>query len=212
MDAWTLIYAWWQHFEERRILHGTAHDALMNIPGLGIYFRRNGVISPTRENIAAAFAAGHDVILWPGGEVDSFRAWSKRDHVVLGGRKGFIRLAIRLGVPIVPVATIGGHDTFFVLSEGRGIAKLLGLKKYFRSEVAPITLSMPFGITLEPLPTHIPLPAKIRTEFLEPVELDTDIERADDKDYVEKMYHDIEQRIQVGVDQLAKRRRFLVFG
>lgn len=212
MDAWTLIYAWWQHFEERRILHGTAHDALMKLPGLGIYFRHNGIISPTRENIAAAFAAGHDVILWPGGEVDSFRAWTKRDQVVLGGRKGFIRLAIRLGVPIVPVATIGGHDTFFVLSEGRGIAKLLGLKKYFRSEVAPITLSMPFGVTLEPLPTHIPLPAKIRTEFLEPVELDKDIEKADDKDYVDKVYHDIEQRIQGGVDRLAQRRRFVVFG
>jgi diacylglycerol O-acyltransferase len=212
MDAWTLIYAWWQHFQERRILHGTAHDALMNLPGLGFYFRHNGVISPTRENIAAAFAAGHDVILWPGGEVDSFRAWAKRDRVVLGGRKGFIRLAIRLGVPIVPVATIGGHDTFFVLSEGRGIAKLLGLKKHFRTELAPITLSMPFGITLEPLPTHIPLPAKIRTEFLEPVELDNDLERADDKDYVDKMYHDIEQRLQVGVDRLAQRRRFRVFG
>jgi hypothetical protein len=71
---------------------------------------------------------------------------------------------------------------------------------------------MPFGVTLEPLPTHIPLPAKIRTEFLEPVELDKDIERADDKDYVDKVYHDIEQRIQGGVDRLAQRRRFMVFG
>ncbi len=212
MDAWTLVLSWWRHFEERRILHGTAHDALMNLPGLGAYFSRNGVISPTRENIAAAFAAGHDVILWPGGEVDSFRAWAKRDQVVLGGRKGFIRLAIRQGVPIVPVATVGGHDTFFVLSEGRGIARVLGLKKHFRTDVAPITLSMPFGITLEPLPTHIPLPAKIRTEFLEPVELDSDPERADDNEYVDRMYHDIENCIQVGVDRLAKRRRFWVFG
>jgi len=211
MDAWTLVYAWWQHFEEQRILHGTAHDALMNLPGLGTYFRRNGVISPTRANIAVALAAGHDVVLWPGGEVDSFRAWTKRDRVVLGNRKGFIRLAIRQGVPIVPVATIGGHDTFFVLSEGRGIARVLGLKKHFRTEVAPITLSIPFGITLEPLPTHIPLPAKIRTEILEPVELDTDPDRADDNDYVDKMYHDIEHRIQAGVDRLAQRRRFVVF-
>ena len=211
MDAWTLVFSWWRHFEERRILHGTAHDALMNLPGLGAYFRRNGVISPTRENITAAFAAGHDVILWPGGEVDSFRAWTKRDQVVLGERKGFIRLAIRQRVPIVPVATIGGHDTFFVLSEGRGIAKMLGLKKHFRTDVAPITLSVPFGITLEPLPAHLPLPAKIRTEFLEPVVLDPDPERANDKEYVDSMYHDIENRIQAGVNRLAQRRRFFVF-
>ena len=212
MDAWTLALSWWRHFEDQRILHGTAHDALMQLPGLGAYFRRAGVISPTQENIAAAFAAGHDVILWPGGEVDSFRAWVKRDQVVLGGRKGFIRLAIRAGVPIVPVATVGGHDTFFVLSEGRGIARVLGLKKHFRTEVAPITLSVPFGITLELLPTHIPLPAKIRTELLEPVELDPDPERANDNDYVDRMYHDIEGRIQAGVDRLAQRRQFFVFG
>jgi 1-acyl-sn-glycerol-3-phosphate acyltransferase len=143
--------------------------------------------------------------------VDSFRAWTKRDQVVLGERKGFIRLAIRQRVPIVPVATIGGHDTFFVLSEGRGIAKMLGLKKHFRTDVAPITLSVPFGITLEPLPAHLPLPAKIRTEFLEPVVLDPDPERANDKEYVDSMYHDIENRIQAGVNRLAQRRRFFVF-
>jgi diacylglycerol O-acyltransferase len=212
MDAWTVVWSWWRRFGEQRILHGTAHDALMNLPGLGAYFRRSGVISPFKENIAAAFAADHDVILWPGGEVDSFRSWGKRDQVVLAGRKGFIRLAIREQVPIVPVATIGGHDTFFVLSEGRGLAKMLGLKKHFRTDVAPITLSVPFGITLEPLPTHIPLPAKIRTEFLEPVELDTDPERVNDNEYVDKMYHEIEGRIQAGVDRLAQRRRFPVFG
>ncbi len=211
MDAWVIVVSWWRHFGEQRILHGTAHDALMNLPGLGAYFRRVGVISPSQENIAAAFAAGHDVILWPGGEVDSYRTWAKRDQVVLGGRKGFIRLAIRQGVPIVPVATVGGHDTFFVLSEGRGIATALGLKKRARVEIAPITLSVPFGITLELLPTHIPLPAKIRTEFLEPVELDSDPERANDNEYVDKMYHDIEDRIQAGVDRLAQRRKFFVF-
>ncbi len=212
MDAWTLVWSWWRRFGERRILHGTAHDALMNLPGLGAYFGRVGVISPSPENIAAAFAAGHDVVLWPGGEVDSFRTWTKRDQVVLGGRKGFIRLAMRAGVPIVPVASVGGHDTFFVLSEGRGIARVLGLKKRFRTELAPITLSVPFGVSLELLPAHIPLPAKIRTEFLEPVELDPDPERVNDNDYVDRMYRDIEGRIQGGVDRLAQRRQFFVLG
>ena len=46
---------------------------------------------------------------------------------------GFVRTAIRSGVPIVPVATVGGHDTVFVLSEGRwlanGLDRVSGLKK-----------------------------------------------------------------------------------
>jgi 1-acyl-sn-glycerol-3-phosphate acyltransferase len=144
----------------------------MKSPGLGRYFRRLGTISPSRENIQAAFEKGDDVILWPGGEVDAYRKWTKRDKAVLGDRKGFIRLAIRAGVPIVPVATVGGHDTLFVLSEGRGLVKLLKFKERLRSDVAPITLSLPFGVALHVTPfQHIPLPSKIRTELLEPVYL-----------------------------------------
>ena len=129
MDAWTLCAQWWRRYRGRRTLHGTAHDVLMALPGLGNYFRAVGVIPAKRESVSAAFAAGHDVVLWPGGEVDAMRSWSKRQTVVLGGRKGFIRQAIRSGVPIVPVATFGGHNTVIVLSECRMLAKLLGLKK-----------------------------------------------------------------------------------
>jgi 1-acyl-sn-glycerol-3-phosphate acyltransferase len=213
MDAWTICYAWWRQFQGKRTLHATAHDVLMNTPKLGSYFRRMGVISPTRENIQAAFTQGDDVILWPGGEKDAFRSWSKRDTAVLGGRTGFIRLAIRSGVPIVPVATIGGHDTLFVLSEGRGLAKLLNLKKYLRSEVAPITLSWPLGIALHVTPLqHFPLPTKIRTEFLEPIYFDADPAMADNQAYVERMYLEVEQRIQAGMNALAKKRKFMIFG
>jgi len=213
MDAWTVGMAWWRHFGDSRTLHGTAHDVLMSAPGLGRYFRRLGTISPSRENLQAAFDKGDDVILWPGGEVDAYRAWSNRDKAVLGGRKGFIRMAIRAGVPIVPVATVGGHDTLFVLSEGRGLAKALKLKERMRSDVAPITLSVPFGVTLHLTPfQHIPLPAKIRTRIMDPIYLDSDPARLEDQAYVDAMYKQIEDTIQIGMDELASQRRFPVFG
>lgn len=213
MDAWTVIMAWWRQFGETRALHGTAHDVLMNAPVLGQYFRRLGTISPSRDNIQAAFDRGDDVILWPGGELDCYRSWLDRDKAVLGGRKGFIRMAMRAGVPIVPVATVGGHDTLFVLSEGRGLAKLLNLKERMRSDVAPVTFSWPFGLALHLTPfQHVPLPAKIRTQILDPVYLDADPARLDDQEYVEAMYDDVEARIQVAMDELAERRKFPVFG
>lgn len=212
MDAWTLVIAWWRHFGETRALHGTAHDVLMKSPGIGSYFRRLGVVSPSRETISAAFEKGDDVVLWPGGEVDCYRKWTDRDKAVLGGRKGFIRLAMRAGVPIVPVATVGGHDTLFVLSEGRGIAKALKLKQRLRSDVAPITLSWPFGLGLHLTPfQHIPLPAKIRTEILDPIYLDAEPARLDDQDYVDARYEEIEATIQASMDELASRRKFPVF-
>ncbi len=213
MDAWTLVTAWWRHFGDKRSLHGTAHDVPMRAPVLGKYFHRLGVISPSRDNIQAAFDKGDDVILWPGGELDSYRAWADRDKAVLGGRKGFIRMAIRAGVPIVPVATIGGHDTLFVLSEGRGLAKALNLKERMRSEVAPITLSWPFGLGLHLTPfQHVPLPAKIRTELLDPIYLETDPDFVDDQEYVDRMYQEIECSIQAGMNALAKKRKFPIFG
>jgi WS/DGAT/MGAT family acyltransferase len=213
MDAWTVALAWWRHFEGERTIHGTAHDVLMSSPGLGRYFRRMGTITPSRENIAAAFAKGDDVILWPGGEVDAYRSWDKRDKAILGGRKGFVRLAIREQVPIVPIATVGGHDALFVLSEGRGLAKKLKLKERMRSEVAPITLSIPFGVTLHLTPfQHVPLPTKIRTEFLDPVYLDADRDRENDNDYVNEIYQEVESSIQSGMDRLAKKRKFPVLG
>jgi 1-acyl-sn-glycerol-3-phosphate acyltransferase len=212
MDAWTLVHAWYRHFEGKRILHGTAHDVLMAAPVLGDYFKAVGVIPASRRGVTAALAAGHDVVIWPGGEQDAMRSWRKRDRAVLAGRKGFVRQAIRSGVPIVPVATIGGHDTVFVLSEGRFIARWTGLGKRLRGATIPIIAGFPFPLAVEILPAHIPLPAKIRTEFLDPIYVDSDPARADDTAYVDSIYSQVETAIQDGMDRLAKRRSFPIFG
>src|ERR1700758_836109 len=212
MDAWTLVPSWYRHFEGKRMLHGTAHDVLMAAPVLGDYFRAVGVIPASRAGVTAALAAGHDVVVWPGGEQDSMRSWRHRDKAMLFGRKGFIRQAIRSGVPIVPVATVGGHDTVFVLSEGRFIARWTGLGKRLRGATMPIIAGFPLPLAIEILPAHLPLPAKIRTEFLDPIRVDTDPARADDRAYVDKIYDEVEGAIQDGVDRLAKRRSFPVLG
>jgi 1-acyl-sn-glycerol-3-phosphate acyltransferase len=212
IDAWVLVFSWWRRFGEERILHGTAHDVLMATPGLGDYFRLCGVIPASRTGVGAALGAGHDVIVWPGGEQDSMRSWRKRDKVVLAGRRGFVRQAMRSGVPIVPVATVGGADTVFVLSEGRWLARVTGIGRRLRGATLPIVLGFPFGITPEILPVHVPLPSKIRYEILEPIRVDTDPARADDREYVDSVYHEVEDALQAGMDRLAARRRFPIFG
>jgi 1-acyl-sn-glycerol-3-phosphate acyltransferase len=212
MDAWTLIEAWHRHFEGKRVLHGTAHDVLMAAPGLGDYFRAAGVIPASRRGVSSALEVGHDVIVWPGGEQDAMRNWRKRDQAILAGRKGFVRQAMRSGVPIVPVATVGGHDTVFVLSEGKFLAKWTGLGKRLRGANIPIIAGFPFPIAIEILPAHIPLPAKIRTELLDPIEVDHDPERVNDQEYVDRIYTEVESAIQAGMDRLAKKRRFPILG
>jgi 1-acyl-sn-glycerol-3-phosphate acyltransferase len=216
MDAWTLVNAWQKHFEGRRPLHGTAHDVLMAAPGLGDWFRAMGVIAASRESVGTALACGEDVVVWPGGEVDAMRSWRKRDVATLGGRTGFVKQAIRSGVPILPVATVGGHDTVFVLSEGRWLAnaldKVLGLKKTLRGANLPIIAGFPFPLAVEILPAHVPLPAKIRTELLDPIEVDDDPERAEDTAYVQKIYEQVRSDIQAGMDRLAAKRTLPILG
>ena len=215
MDAWTFVFDWWRRFGTERVLHATAHDVLMAAPGLGDYFRQTGVIPASREGVSAALSAGCDVVIWPGGDVDAMRNWRRRDEAVLGGRMGFVRTAIRSGVPIVPVATVGGHDTAFILSEGRWIAngldRVSGLKTKLRGSRLPIVLGFPFGLTIETIPTHLPLPAKIRTELLDPIHVDHDPERVNDREYVTSIYREVESAIQGGMDRLAKQRRFPIF-
>jgi 1-acyl-sn-glycerol-3-phosphate acyltransferase len=210
-DAWTIGAQWWRRYGADRPLHGTAHDALMALPGVGAYFRRMGVLPAAPDSIASALAEGHDVALWPGGERDSLRPWTQRDEAILAGRTGFIKLAIRSSVPIVPVATVGGPDSMPVLARGRRLAKWLALDKVARLKMFPIAIQAPWGISPALLP-EIPLPTKIRTAFQEPVAVDTDPERAEDQDYVEAKYEEVQNRIQHGMDALARRRRLPLLG
>jgi 1-acyl-sn-glycerol-3-phosphate acyltransferase len=210
-DAWTIGAQWWRHFGPERPVHGTAHDALMALPGVGAYFRKMGVLPAAADSISAALAAGHDVALWPGGERDSLRHWTQRDEAILAGRMGFVRLAIRSGVPIVPISTVGGPDSMPVLATGKRLAKVLQLDKLARLKMFPIALQAPWGISPALLP-EIPLPTKIRTAFQEPIQLDTDPARADDDAYVRDAYREVSASIQSGMDALARRRRLPLFG
>ncbi len=212
MDAWSLVFSWWRQFGETRLLHGTAHDALMAMPGIGPFFRKVGVIPASRETVTAALAAGNSVVVWPGGEVDAMRTWKKRHEVHFGGRRGFVKQAILSDVPIVPVATVGGTETVFVLSEGRWLAKVLGFKRFLRADTVPIVAGFPFGVWPEVLPTHVPLPSKITNEFLDPIHLDKNPARAKDDAYVNEIYELVQQRITEGVARLAAERRLPIIG
>jgi 1-acyl-sn-glycerol-3-phosphate acyltransferase len=209
-DAWTVGLQWWRHFGPERTLHGTAHDALMAIPLLGRYFRGMGVLPAAPDAIATALAEGRDVALWPGGEVDSLRPWKERDLANLAGRKGFVKMAIRAGVPIVPIATVGGADAMPVLFRGDRLSRVLQLDRLLRLKVFPLAVSLPWGIAPAALP-QLPLPAKIRTRFMPAVEVDHDPARTQDDDYVDRKYREVQNSIQQGMDALARKRALPLF-
>jgi 1-acyl-sn-glycerol-3-phosphate acyltransferase len=210
IDAYAFGFEWMRKFGQKRPLHGTAHDFLMTAPVLGDYLRRIGTVPASPEGVTTALEAQHDVIVYPGGDLDALRPWTKRDEVVLGGRKGFVRQAIRTGVPIVPVASSGASDTLIVLTDGRRLAKLFQLDKLFRAKAFPIAVGFPFGLAPGVIP-QIPLPAKLRAEILEPVDVGDDPEREDDDDFVERKYREVERTLQGGMRRLARKRKLPLF-
>src|SRR4051794_15952566 len=70
IDAYAFGYAWHRRFGKLRPLHGTAHDFLMTAPLLGEYLRRVGTVPAPAEGVTTAIDAQHDVIVYPGGEID----------------------------------------------------------------------------------------------------------------------------------------------
>ena len=126
-----------------------------------------------------------------------------------GGRKGFLRLALEEGVPIVPVVSIGGQETALFLSRGERLAKGLALDKLFRLKVLPISIAPPWGLNVGDMLGHLPLPAKITVEALPPIDLRREFGAEPDLDEV---YDHLVRLMQETLDALASERRWPVLG
>jgi 1-acyl-sn-glycerol-3-phosphate acyltransferase len=147
---------------EGRRLYAMMHDYPFRIaPSLTEWLQRCGVLPASRANAERVLEAGHHILVYPGGAFEAFRTYKDRRHLSLGHRTGFLRQSLQLRVPIVPVVSVGAHETLFVLARGNVLAKRLGLHKLFRVDVLPVWLGLPFGIGWGPLP-NIPLPSKIK--------------------------------------------------
>ena len=147
------------------------HDAMVAIPVLGNLLMKSGAVRASREAVGKAFEAGRKILVFPGGNIEAFRPWKDRHKIVFRGHKGFARMALRHGTPVVPVMNLGGHNTFMVLWRGEPLARLTRVDKLLRSPSFPLFLGLPWGVGLGPI-FHFPLPAKMTIEIGEPIPVD----------------------------------------
>jgi 1-acyl-sn-glycerol-3-phosphate acyltransferase len=171
MIADTFVFAteFYDHFGPDRRFHQLAHDVLARFPAVGV--RRLGTVAASHDNAQRAFERGAPVLVYPGGDYETFRPTWHADQIEFGGRKGFIKLALEQGVPIVPVVAVGGQETALFVTRGERVAELTRLADLTRIKVLPVAIGPPFGVSLLDLPARIPLPAKITIEVMAPIDL-----------------------------------------
>ncbi len=190
-----------------RPLYSLAFDTVFAGPFADL-LRRTGVIRATRANAAKALASGAVVLVFPGGDFDVYRPTFRENVINFGGRTGYVTAAMEAGVPIVPAVSIGGQEEQLFLSRGTWLARLLHLtkfeRKFFRTNILPITFGFPFGFSVV-LPVNVPLPTKIVTEVLKPVE----VAAVDD---VKAIDAHVRRVMQVGLKSLAAQRHLPVLG
>jgi 1-acyl-sn-glycerol-3-phosphate acyltransferase len=166
-DTAMTAQAWFHVHGVDRPTFAMIHPAIFKVPWLNVHAAKLGGVQAAPKMAAKVLEAGHPLLLYPGGGADAYKPYWERNQIRLGDNMGFIRLAMRYEVPIVPVVSIGGHETLVVLHEGRELAEQLGLAR-LGIERLPVSLTFPWGLTIG-APVHVPFPVKIVIEVGAPI-------------------------------------------
>lgn len=202
MDVPIIAVAFADTFGAGRPLFCLAHDMLFTGVA-GPFFRKFGFVPADRASALEVLRSGAVTIVFPGGDYDTFRPTLKANVIDFNGRTGYVRTAQEAGVPIVPVVSIGGQEAQFHLTRGQFLGRFSPLRKLMRSDLFPLVVGFPFGLTAAGVP-NLPLPTKIVTQVLDPID-----PAGRDVGEVDAL---VRSRMQAALDELARQRKLPVLG
>jgi 1-acyl-sn-glycerol-3-phosphate acyltransferase len=200
-DSLVFVLGFNTYFGTERPLYALAHSMVTSWPLIGKVARKWGIVTAGREAAKAALDEGACVLVYPGGDVETHRPWTARHEIRFSGRKGFLQTAREAGVPIVPVVSSGGQQTYLPLTDGARLARALRLDKLGRLKVLPVSLALPWGLNIGDLAGHLPLPVKLRVEVLPPIDVEERFGEDDDR-----AYDYVTSRMQETLEALAGER------
>jgi 1-acyl-sn-glycerol-3-phosphate acyltransferase len=188
-----------------RPLHMLAEHWFRGYPGVGMLTTKIGLVAGHPANAQRLLHdEGQLVLVFPEGAKGSRKVYWQRYRLRRFGRGGFVRTAMRAGVPIVPIAVLGAEEAMPIFAHVPALQRLTGLI-YF-----PINHAFPqFGLAA----ALMYLPAKFKIRFLEPVDLSAHgPEDAEDLALVQEIGERIRADIQLELDELRSSRRSVWFG
>lgn len=185
-----------------RSLRWLSEDAVHHLPFVGVSMARLGAVRACPENGERLLARGDLALVFPEGEKGLGKTRADRYRLQRFGRGGFVRLALRTGAPLVPVAVLGSEETPAVNVALDPLLRLFGLGG------GPVARLAARGAL-----SWLPAPAKWRIRFGEPIRLDAwGPEAASDEVLVARVAADVRGRIQGMLDELGRGRRGVFLG
>lgn len=172
--------------EAKRIPRILTHHFWFLTETTAIPAHKMGFTEATYENGVNSLKKGHAIVLFPEGEQGNFKPTTER-YQLQEFKRGFVRMAIETQTPIVPVIILGAEETHINL-------KKLKFTKFLRGSVIPLPLNI------------LPLPAKWRIRFLEPITLPYNPSAVDDTELVHEIAQDIQEKMQAAIEVEVQRR------
>ncbi|MHB1850062.1 MAG: lysophospholipid acyltransferase family protein [Acidimicrobiales bacterium] len=188
-----------------RPVYGLADYLFRGLPVVGTLWSRAGGVPARPDN---AYRLLHDqkklALVFPEGEKGPSKPYAQRYRLQRFGRGGFVEIAMRAGVPVVPIAVVGSEETMPLLWQIPQLARALRVP-YF-----PVTANM---VLMGPLGLAVPFPAKFRLRVLDPVTFDAEPgqERYPKSEVLEESER-IRESMQHALDDMLRRRRSIWFG
>lgn len=150
------------------------------------------------EKMAAALRRGEHLIVTPGAALEGSRSYRDRYRVRWGTHMGYLKLALKYHLPIVPVGAAGVDDTYIGLNDGTALARGLGL---------PRGLALWFGLgPFGVFPFSLPFPVKMHQIIGEPIELPRDID-PENRERLLPLHKMVTGKVQELLDQARRRVR-----
>jgi 1-acyl-sn-glycerol-3-phosphate acyltransferase len=208
-DTLMMTYDWLRRFGSQRPAYALMDPRIWRVlPTLGRMGSWVGCLRADSPAGVRALRQGFPLLVYPGGARDVFRPRRLRHRICFFGQKGFIKLALREEVPIVPAISYGAHDTLWVLEDFYEIADTWRRQQTWDWPLGidpgtlPLYLGLPWGITLGPWP-HLPLPVPLHTRVCPPITFPRyGLAAAQDGDYVDACYNQVLETMQQSLDQL----------
>ncbi len=180
-----------------RILRNLHLSWFSSLPFVAPLLSRLGQVQALPANAERLLERDELVGVFPEGLKGVGKLFRDRYKLARFGRGGFVKVAVKTGAPIIPVAIVGGEEIHPNLYNVKPVAKLLGFP-YF-----PITPTFPI---LGPLGL-IPLPSKWYITFCEPIETaHLGSERAEDPLLISQLTEQVRSTIQSTILEVLKER------